>query len=225
MHRGIGLALLAFLLSTAVGFGALSGSPASGNHIYNTYGQRGYLEFASGVHPILWVSSTRCNPRELEAYDAIESSTANKAPLNSRWSQGIQMTRHGCEGEVGLNTDIKLQYEADFPGNYGGYNVSNLASRSYCDTFGRNYPCGSHISIVHLNLSRFTSSSFSYAYRKRLIMHETGHSLGLAHHCSGDSILNDGTSGCNGGAWTNVMGYLLTDRRGVYNIYPNWSYQ
>jgi hypothetical protein len=42
-------------------------------------------------------------------------------------------------------------------------------------------------------------------------MHETGHSFGLAHHCSGNSIMNDGTSGCNGGAWANINGYQATE--------------
>jgi len=55
-------------------------------------------------------------------------------------------------------------------------------------------------------------------------MHETGHSLGLAHHCNSDSIMNDGTSGCNGGAFTNITGYQQTDLDGIHNVYPNWMY-
>lgn len=139
-------------------------------------------------------------------------------------------TDHPCDGTVTRYIDIELSYEpasnfvTDSGATYGGYNVSYKASSSWCDLWGKNHPCGSHPSIVHLNRSRFDTTSYSDQYRRRLIMHETGHSFGLAHHCSSDSIMNDGTSGCNGGAWTNINGYQQTDRDGIINIYPNWKY-
>jgi hypothetical protein len=55
-------------------------------------------------------------------------------------------------------------------------------------------------------------------------MHETGNSIGLAHHCNSDSSMNDGTSGCNGGAFTNITGYQQTDLDGIHSIYSNWMY-
>lgn len=103
-------------------------------------------------------------------------------------------------------------------------NYSTLAPKSWCDIWGKNYPCGYHPSLVKLNKKRFGDSNYSDHYRRRLIMHETGHSLGLALHCSSDSIMNDGTSGCNGGAWTNINGYQGTDHDGIRDIFPNWKY-
>jgi hypothetical protein len=55
-------------------------------------------------------------------------------------------------------------------------------------------------------------------------MHEIGHSFGLSHHCSSDAIMNDGSGGCNGGAWTSVMVFKATDRTGIVLTYPDWMY-
>lgn len=60
--------------------------------------------------------------------------------------------------------------------------------------------------------------------RQRLIMHETGHSQGLDHHCSSDSIMNKGADGCNENRWLEVMSYLATDREGIRGVYPSWQY-
>jgi hypothetical protein len=208
-------------------------TPAKADHRYNEYGYRGYTWFATfNDYATADVTSDNCNGREVDAYQAVLDSTAGKSYMNSRWPSGIRFRRaygHECDGTVTNSVDIRLDYRADFSteaehGNYGGENHSFLASSSWCDTMNSNYPCGSHPSVVHLNKARWTSDSYSHAYRQRLIMHETGHSLGLAHHCSADSIMNDGTSDCNGGAWTSTMKYLETDRKGIYNIYPDWRY-
>jgi hypothetical protein len=65
--------------------------------------------------------------------------------------------------------------------------------------------CGSHPATVHLNYDKWNVTSTTG--RERLIMHETGHSHGLDHHCTSDSIMNDGSSTCNGGKWTAIMSY------------------
>jgi hypothetical protein len=207
-------------------------TPASANHIYATYGQRGLVWFAAfNDLAIAYVTSDNCNPRELEAYDRVHDTTVNEFP--TRWPGGIRMSResnHPCDGTVTKNVDIKLSYEPashfvrDDGSSYGGYNESFKATESWCDIWSAHYPCGSHWSVVHLNQSRFGESGYSDHYKRRLIMHETGHSFGLAHHCSSDSIMNDGTSGCNGGAWTNINGYQNTDLDGIRNVYPNWKY-
>lgn len=50
-------------------------------------------------------------------------------------------------------------------------------------------------------------------------MHETGHSLGLTHHCSSPSIMNNGAGDCYGGRFGGT-GYFSTDRYGINNVYP-----
>ncbi len=205
---------------------------AQANHIVDTYRGRGYVWFAAyDDFAYLDVTSDNCNPNELDAYNRVETTTVGEFP--SRWPSGIRFNReeqHKCDGTVTFNVDIRLSYEPESHftyedgTHYGGYNFSFDAPASWCDLFNKNYPCGSHPSVAHLNQSRFTDSSYSDHYRRRLIMHETGHSLGLAHHCNSDSIMNDGGSGCNGGAFTNINGYQPTDIEGVRSIYPNWKY-
>lgn len=221
---------LAIVLGVASVTSALAPTEsASANHIYSPYGNYGFAWFATyRDNAVAWVTSTRCDANELGAYTNVLNSTKDASYLRDRWPSGIRMSRHGCDGTVSNSTDIKLQYESNwaqrYGREYGGFNESFKAPSSWCAAYGFNYPCGTHYALVHLNLTRFTSSSYSTAYRKRLIMHETGHSMGLNHHCSANSIMNDGTSGCNNGAWTNVMSYLSTDRSGIRNIYPNWMY-
>ena len=207
----------------------LLAAPANADHIYNTYPQRGYVFWASyDDNAFNYVVSDRCNDRELEAYEKVRASTVGY--FNTRWPSGVRMARQNCTGSVNNSTDIRLSYEpyTNFPNGtadgYGGYNESILAPASWCAIWGASHPCGSHPSVVHLNVRKFTSASYSVAYRQRLIMHETGHSFGLAHHCTGNSIMNDGNANCNGGAWTSVMSYQLTDHEGLRNLYPNWKY-
>jgi len=222
---------LRLFLSLALALGAFtllagSGPSATADHIYDPYGLRGYLWFARyDDYAIAYVTSDRCSARETGAYDRIRNSTVGEFPV--RWPSGIRLSQYTCDGVVTKYVDIKLDYDPNFAtthGDYGGQNHSTLAPSTFCAFWGAPYPCGSHPSTVHLNLSRFTSSSYSNAYRERLIMHETGHSLGLNHHCSSDAIMNSGLSDCNGGRWTSVMSYQETDRQGIRNVYPNWKY-
>lgn len=205
---------------------------AQANHIIDTYRDRGYVWFATyDDFAYLDITSDNCNQNELDAYNRVLASTVGEFP--NKWPAGIRFNRedqHKCDGTVTFNVDIRLSYEpashfvrAD-GSSYGGYNVSFSASKSWCDLFNKNYPCGTHPSVVHLNNSRFNDNAYSDHYRRRLIMHETGHSLGLGHHCSSDSIMNDGGGGCNGGAFTNINGYQATDIEGIRDIYPNWKY-
>ena len=201
-------------------------SPAQADHRYDTYPGRGYMWFATYDNfASVDVASNNCNPRELEAYDRVLATTYGEFPV--RWPSGIRMYRENCTGTGGTGIDIKLSYEppSNFNNNsYGGWNQNTPAPSSWCAIWGRPHPCGTHPAIVHLNNGRFGNSPYSDHYRRRLIMHETGHSFGLAHHCSANAIMNDGTSGCNGGAWTNINGYQQTDLDGIHGIYPNWKY-
>lgn len=220
-------------LVVAVVVGASVSMTGVGNaaHRKGTYGNHGYVWFARyNDFAVADVTSSYCNGRELAAYSKIQASTKGASYMRSRWPSGIRLRRsatHSCDYVKAREVDIALYYDPDFlrtHGDYGGENHSDLAPSSWCSAMGASYPCGYHVSRVHLNKSRFTSSRYSNAYRERLIMHETGHSLGLAHHCSSDAIMNDGRAGCNGGRWTQVMGYQSTDRKGIYETYPGWRY-
>ena len=213
---------------TALAVVCLTCGPASADHIYQAYPLRGYIWMATSSNATIRVSSLSCNGRELDAYAAIKAS----AVFPNKWPNGINLVRQACNGYSDIWTDIVISYEPnshfqrDDGTYYGGYNESFIAPAEWCALFdNRPFPCGTHSSVVHLNESRFGSGSgYSQAYQQRLIMHETGHSLGLAHHCSSDSIMNDGTSSCNGGTWTQVMSYQSTDRLGIRNVYPGWMY-
>lgn len=205
---------------------------ASANHVLDTYPDRGY-GWAARYYDYFFldVSSDNCNPAELDAFERVLDSTSSASgDFNDRWPRGINLERASsgpCNGTVSGFTDIKLAY-SDFCdthgcGTFGGENHSTLAPTSYCNTYqAGHYPCGSHPSRVHINHPKYQNTS--QLGKARLIMHETGHSLGLGHHCTSDSIMNDGTSGCNGGAWTSVMVYKVTDRAGILGVYPGWQY-
>lgn len=195
---------------------------AYADHYYARYPNRGFywMSPARNYSGNIWVSSTNCNAQEVSAFAKVKNSTAGIGWM-AWWPNGYNMQQVYCDGSLSNGTDIVIQY-SDFKvthggGTYGGENHSTLAPVEYCASFGASYPCGSHPSTVHINLPKWNGTST--AGRERLIMHETGHSNGLANHCNGDSIMNDGTSGCNGGRWLQVMGYLETDRYGVAKIY------
>jgi hypothetical protein len=202
---------------------------ALGNHITGTYGNRGYTwlaryyDMSGGLE---WITSNYCTTSELNAIDDIRNSTAGTSQFAGKWPSGLRMLRNDCNGQVTDFIDISLSY-SDFCvthgcGTFGGENHSTLAPSSWCAIWGAPYPCGSHPSTVHLNKPKFLNTSNQG--RRRLIMHETGHSQGLDHHCNSDSLMNDGTSGCNGGRWLEVTGYLATDRQGILNVFPGWRY-
>lgn len=209
---------------------ALAGASgtATASNITGTYGSRGYTwlaryyDMSAGFEV---VTSNYCTLAEKDALARIRSSTAGTAEFAGRWPSGLQVIRSdACDGLVNAYVDIALSY-SDFCathacGTYGGENHSILAPSSWCSIWGARYPCGSHPSVVHLNKPKYLNTAS--AGRQRLIMHETGHSQGLDHHCAGDSIMNDGSSGCNGGRWLDVMGYRPTDRAGIRNVFPCW---
>jgi hypothetical protein len=218
----------------ALAAGVFGFPSASANHILATYGSRGYVWAATRVDGFaLLVTSESCNQSELTAYDNVRTSTNNASgTFGTRWPSGIRMSRQptgACTGAVNDGTDIKLDYltatewSATHTTNAGGENHSAQAPSSWCNMVGANFPCGTHWSTVHINNPKWVNTTAQG--RRRLIMHETGHSNGLAHHCTSNSIMNDGSAGCNGGAWLNVDGYLATDRMGIVNIYPNWRYR
>lgn len=209
-----GILLAAFCLGTA---------PAASAHIEGQYGQRGYIWLQYYWNGTIWVTSTDCNNRELGAYDRILSSTAGKPEFANRWSDGLVLVQKRCDGVVGTQIDIKIIYE-DVVASWWGYNDSDRAPSSWCAMWDVPHPCGSHPSRVHIKLSSW--QNHGDMWRERLIMHETGHSLGIAHHCADDSIMNTPAGNgpaCTEANWTDVMVWKAHDRDAHVNVYPNWK--
>lgn len=171
-----------------------------------------------------------CNPRELGAYDRVENSTAGTTQFQGRWPSGLRWYRHGCDGVVDYLTDIKIHYsdwtdrnDPHYGKTHAGENHPKNASQAWCDLWNAPYPCGMHASNVHVNLHQWSNNDDDHPWQERLIMHETGHSMGLGEHCNGvpgDSIMNNGLNGCG---WTALV-YKDTDLDGFRSIYPGWEY-
>ena len=102
----------------------------------------------------------------------------------------------------------------------GGRNVDVEAAPAYCSYWGTWHPCGSRPN-VQINTQKFFGNSTTY--RESELEHETGHSLGLQHHCTGPAVMNNGASGCPDGyqgRFGSAPGYFATDRSGINNVYP-----
>lgn len=213
-------------------------STAYGNDISGTYRTEGFVKAAKQPSPYtLNVSSQECTQSQLDAYSAVLMSTQNSGgTFGTRWPGGIKMQRApsgACTGTLTTATDIRMFYydtdsawhNAPFGGHSseaGGEEHAVPAPQAYCTAMGlTSTTCGLHPSVIHVNGVKWHATSS--AGQKRLIMHETGHSQGLWHHCLDHSVMNDGTN-CHVDHWLTVTGYLATDRAGVVAVYPNWPY-
>ena len=218
-------------LVVAVAVLALAISPALAYHHGGTYGNKGYIWVARFFdNAIIWVTSDMCNDRELGAYDRVENSTAGTTQFQDRWPSGLRWYRHGCDGVVDSLTDIKIHYsdwtdpqDQHFGETHWGENHPVKAPQEWCDLWNAPYPRGMHASKVHINLAQWSCCSHNNDWKERLLMHETGHSMGLGEHCigsPGDSIMNNALNGCG---WIALV-YKSTDRDGFRSIYPGWQY-
>jgi len=216
--------LLGLLLAAAPAAVALS-----------TYPQKGFLWLRYYSNGELWVSSTNCNNWELSAFDKIRTSTAGTTQFAGHWPQGLKLIQKRCDGVVRDSTDIKIIY-VKFTDQHPQYteawgdNHSDRAPEEWCRMFGKRYPCGTHIARVHIDSNDWNDSGRSAAWREHLLSHETGHSVGMPHHCfdeSGnpeDSIMNTPLgegSACTSANWNDVIGYQAVDRARVVTIHTN----
>lgn len=200
---------------------------ASANHFNGEYPNEGILFMSAEQNysgPIYLVSNN-CNNSELGAYTRIASSTINTAEMD-RWVNGIDMRRYSCTPQTQWDNhvNIELVYQQNYSSDpmhtdSYGHNHSVLTPSSFCDFWVVEYPCG-NISTVHLDKRQWDRQKKNPLWQERLIMHETGHSHGLDHHCESNSIMNNGLGSCNNGVWTAVMAYQPTDRMGINSIYP-----
>lgn len=204
----------AFLLSTMVLFVAAD-HHADALHNKGVYPNVGHAWMSAGslYSGRLYNSSNKCNSSETGAYSKIKSSTTGTTEM-PEWKNGIDMKQQDCNGAWNSGIDIKLNYVATHPTPGENFDIKNTSS--ICTLWGAAYPCGVRSQVKISNAWWDKASSLA---RQRLIMHETGHSLGLGHLCSSDSIMNDGTRDCNSGRWTQVMEYKSSDRKSINAVY------
>lgn len=216
-HSGCRYKILAFcfcalLFITSTGIDNLY---AATTPIKGTYPNKGSLWLSSDMNYSgeLYMSSNNCNTQEKNAYKKVLNSTKGKSEMPDH-DDGIKMSSYNCSGSWSNDIDILLNYVTTHPTPGENSDIKN--PKAYCTYFDVDYPCGNRAKI---KISKAWWNTATKTSKERLIMHETGHSLGMGHLCSENSIMNDGTSGCNNGVWTAVTGYLPPDRRAIDAIY------
>jgi hypothetical protein len=151
------------------------------------------------------------------------------------WTHGMDMLQHPTDadgncvttGDIDEFTDIHLDWKTFSQwyndlgrGNYGGVTTSTLGTTNWCDIWGANHPCGIHTSRIELNEYRF-DNVYSAAYGTKVLIHESGHSMGFNDYCGGgmsnyESISKDDASCSFSSGYTNL------DRARLYDlIYKN----
>lgn len=205
---------ITFILATFL----LSVAQASADHDKGNYPYNGFLWMSADTNydGHIYVSSNNCNSSETDTYDNVENSTIATAEMSNWYSTGLDMDGWRCDGVRDTSTDIVIDYYDRTVSGGWGINYSTMAPSSYCQAWNETYPCGT-MATVYIDINDW--NGINSTNKTRLIMHETGHSNGLDHHCNSDSIMNDGTAGCNNSTWTAVMDYLSTDRDGINDIY------
>lgn len=185
--------------------------------------------------------------------DRVRTTTAGQTDpttFNARWPSGIRLIHDdtNCNGqftpagndwvflffnsaEAFCHPDPNVNTSACRQNPAGGRIHRSKASKKTCAFYtspGNTPPesCG-YVSAV-IEIAKISTKWDRSGYDKiREVLHETGHAVGLNHHCSGDSISNNGSevpdgSGkpCNGYRWSAVTGYQPRDRQTVVDIYP-----
>ncbi|VAW09515.1 hypothetical protein MNBD_ACTINO02-2104 [hydrothermal vent metagenome] len=218
---------LAAFLAVLMLIPAVTSGTASASHNRTPFPTYGLLDMSSrrNYSGNLYIATDNCNWQQRSAFTIVKNSTDGQTYMD-RWPNGIKMQEYVCYLSSSNYVDLSIEYKdqqffAQGGGYYiGGRNVPLVAPSSFCSFWNTTYPCGQR-PRVEINEDKYAANSSTY--KKRLIMHETGHSLGLKHHCSGNSIMNNGASWCNGGKWTslNPMEYWPTDRLGISQMYPD----
>ena len=165
----------------------------------------------------VWVYSDRCKPAEDSTWSRIHSQLAGgTSEFRGAWPQGIDLAAIACTSTADVYTDIMLDYmtssqwTAAGHGSYGGHHHYSMASSDWCAAMGgASYPCGYHISRLHINEPRF--DGYSSTYKIYFLMHETGHSMGFNDYCGHSSIGNNGASCSLTGSWLSGDKRVLRD--------------
>ena len=164
------------------------------------------------------MSSTRAYDADIvTAYSLVKNSTTGYSEMpSSVWPNGYNMVQNNWTGTWNNYVDIMFQW-ADRTGDSVGQTYSSAPPSSCCSFWGQSYPCGNY-SIIQLDNTRYANYGPGLL-RQRVIVHETGHAVGMFDYCGSDSIMNNGAATCNGGRWTAVMNYQPIDRTTTSAIY------
>ncbi len=172
-------------------------------------------------------SSRSYDSNHIAAYSAVKNSTRGYPEMSSTtWPNGYNMIQNNWTGTWNQYVDILITFQNRGLNVSGGETFRYAAPSSYCSIWGQSYPCGARPTIV-MNTYKWDGNSTPYyapmtsASKQRLIVHETGHAVGMMDYCSGsiDSIMNNGATTCNSGRWTAITGYKATDRSAVNSVY------
>ncbi len=166
------------------------------------------------------MSSNRYEPELLNAYTKVKTSTTGYSEMpSSVWPTGYNMLQNNWNGQWNMYVDTLIYFTYRGPNQSPGQIYRSLARSDFCSLWGQSYPCGMR-STVEIDTWRWDGQYASNpTLKQRLIMHETGHAIGMLDYCAQDSIMNDGTGGCNGGKWSAVMSYQPTDRTAINSVY------
>lgn len=219
----LGVAATIVFLLALVGALALPIPPVHATHepskmVKGTFPNHGFLwlDDIKGNGNI-FVYSDRCKPAEESTWSRINSQLAGgTTEFRGAWPQGIDLATVDCTSTVDVYTDIMLDYmtssqwTAAGHGNYGGHHHYSMGDSSWCSIMGgAPYPCGYHISRLHINEPKF--DGYSSTYKIYFLMHETGHSMGFYDYCGHSSIANNGALCSLTGAWASGDKKVLRD--------------
>jgi hypothetical protein len=169
-------------------------------HAKGTYPSHGFLWLddlkGSGSGNTLWVYSDRCKSAEASTWSALRSQlSGGAAEFRGAWPGGIEFLKAACTSTADQFTDVMLDYmtasqwTAAGHGSYGGHHHVSLGDSSWCQVMGASYPCGYHISRLHINEPRF--DNYASSYKVLFLTHETAHSMGFFDYCGHTSVANN----------------------------------
>lgn len=187
-------------------------------HVKGTFPNHGFLWLDDLTAPSqLYLASDKCKPAEASAWNKVKSGLAGgSTEFKGAWPASITFYAYACTSTVSNGTDIMLDYmtasqwSAAGHGNYGGHHHYTLGSSGWCAIWYVPYPCGYHISRIHINEPRF--ETYSSAYKINFLLHETGHSMGFFDYCGHTSIANNGMY-CG-----MTTGYVSVDRKMIRDV-------
>lgn len=212
----VGLAVAGILVALAV---PVRATHDNADHAKGSFPNHGFLwlDDLSFYPSQLYVSSDKCKPAEASAWNKIKSGLPGTASeFHGAWPGGISFYAYSCSSSVTSNTDIMLDYMSTTTwssygdhGNFGGHHHGALAPSSWCAIWSVPYPCGYHISRIHINEPKF--DAYSSTYKVNFLVHETGHSMGFYDYCGHTSVANNGLYCSMTTGWQSVDRKVLRD--------------